>query len=241
MRMRIVVITVLCALAWACVADAQPGPPGRPEGGPGGPRPGMMMRHRMMGPEGLEDWDAKELVEMLMMARLSRDLGLDDEQTVVLVRRFEELKEKTEGLKKEQDEAMEALQKSIQAGAPDEEIDTKLRNVIELEKKLAGLQVGLITSADGLTSTQRAKLYIFMKKFNEDMRKMVQRAQQRRGMALRGMGMNMGGTDAAPGRPQGPPADMPERREHMRQRRQDEQEPDQRGQMMRRREMQMQE
>lgn len=146
-----------------------------------------------MGPMGdLESQDARELVETVMLARMSRELELDDEQTVLLVRRIEETKERMAELSKERSEAMKELHASVRDEEAEDVIEEKLERLIGLDAELAEAKLKAFTEVgEGFTVTQRAKLYVFVQEFDSQMRHLVDRARQRhRGMGPpEGMGM----------------------------------------------------
>ena len=211
MKKLCVVAIALFVAGGMCAAVAQPeeGPGGPPQGrmrggmhgrGPGG-GPGMMPG---MGMPDFGDKGAQELVEVLMVARLSKELGLDDEQTVLLVRKFKNMKEKSAAAKKEHEELLQKLERGIKSGTSDEELEAQLRAVIEHEMELVAMRAEVVKSAEGLTMTQRAKLYLFLTRFNDDMRKLAMKARERR------MGMQREGGMQGMMQPQGRP-DMQQR------------------------------
>jgi len=164
----------LCVLATASLAFAQGGPP-RPRWG-GGPPPGAGA------PGDIEDRDTSELLEAVMAARLAKALGLNDEQTVVTVRRFGEYKEELRGLRRGRHELLKQLTAAIQDEVPEAELETALKNLVEHDTKLAQYRFGVFEKAsEGLSVAQRAKLYVFLNDFESDMRRLVQRARERGG------------------------------------------------------------
>lgn len=191
-----VALLTMGAVAWA--QDEPPGPPpgfGRgpgPGGGPGfGAEPG--------------EWDkegAKEMVETLMMARLSRELKLNDEETILMVRRVEEFKEKTAQLRKERGGLVKDLRDAVASGAPDADIEAKTKALIEADRKLSDARFGMFDEAKkGLSAVQSAKLYVFMSEFENQLRRLVQQARER----VRG-GREMMGPEGPEG-PMPPPGD----------------------------------
>lgn len=164
----------LCVLATASLAFAQGGPQ-RPRWG-GGPPPGPGA------PGDIEDRDTSELLEAVMAARLAKALGLNDEQTVVTVRRFGEYKEELRGLRRRRHELLKQLTVAVHDEVPEAEIDTALKNLVEHDTKLAKYKFGAFQKAsENLSVTQRAKLYVFLNEFESDMRGLIQRARERGG------------------------------------------------------------
>jgi len=164
----------LCVLATASLAFAQGGPQ-RPRWG-GGPPPGHGA------PGDIEDRDTSELLEAVMAARLAKALGLNDEQTVLMVRRFGEYKEELNDLRRRRHELLKQLRDAVHEEAPEAEIDTALKNLVEHDTKLAKHKFGAFERAsEDLSVTQRAKLYVLLNEFESDMRRLIQRARERGG------------------------------------------------------------
>ena len=151
--------------------------PGQMPGDMGGMGPGQMPGD--MGPNPMEGRRAAELVQTLIIARLSEELGLNDEQTVLLVRRLKEFREQTTELKKKRQELIEGLKKSIAAGEGDKVIEEKLNALTANDTEAVEQKRAMIDKVGAdLTVTQRAKLYVALSDFEQDMRRMIQRARE---------------------------------------------------------------
>jgi hypothetical protein len=225
--MNVLRLTVAALLIAGSAVYAQEPPPPPPEGapafepGPGGPDRPMPPP----GPEGREgrrefrepgmppmdgplpqEWmgkDVRELVETIMMARLSRELGLNDEQTVLTMRRFSEFREQSEIAKRERGDMMKALKEAIDAGQPDGDIEAKLVALVDQDRRIAASRQEIFEQvSEGLTMSQRARLYVIMGEFENDMRKLIQKARQRAG----GQRGRFPGGPPPEGGPWGPPA-----------------------------------
>ena len=160
----------LCVLATASLAFAQGGPQ-RPRWGAGPGAPGD-----------IEDRDTSELIEAVMAARLAKALGLNDEQTVLMVRRFGEFRGELNSLRRRRHELLKQLKDAVHNEAAEAEIDTALKNLVEHDAKLAKYKFGAFQKAsEDLAVTQRAKLYVFLNEFETDMRRLIQRARERGG------------------------------------------------------------
>ena len=170
------------------VAAAQPGPPppeetaaDRPPPGDGGrfSRGGPREEHRFTDEMG-NPVDPRELLEQVMTARLSKELALDEQQTVTLVRRFSEFREEMHSFRMERMRLLREL-RTVTRNAQDEEaINATLKALLELDETVARANRNLFeTASSSYTPWQRARLYIFMSEFENDMRRMVQRARER--------------------------------------------------------------
>lgn len=170
-------------------APASPVPgPGMPGMAPSGPPAGMP---GIQPPQAAEvqdafppDWknkDVRELIEMARLAKLTREAGLNDEQTILLIRRYEEVKEQTAALGKERAEATANLRKVVESNASDEEAEKALEILRDVDRRFAEMRIGAIERfGEGLTPMQRAKMCLGMQDFRQDMMKMIDHARERR-------------------------------------------------------------
>lgn len=125
--------------------------------------------------------ETRELVRTLMMVRMSKELGLDDEMTVVMIRRFDRLKEQETKFRQERRKLLKTLEASFESNN-EEEITNGFNKLVAFDKKSVNQKRKLFDEVcEGLTPTQKAKLYVFKEKFEKDMRKMIQQARERRG------------------------------------------------------------
>jgi len=159
--------------AWA--QDAAPaGPP--PDNGPMQNLPG---RGGPLGPEWM-DRDAREVVEAVMIARLSKQLNLNDEQTVLMMRRFDEMKGQIDEMKEKRMQLVRDLEEKVNSGAADDTIEQALKQLVECDKAMATLRADVTERAgEGLAVRQRAKLYLIAGDFENDMRRLVNHARVR--------------------------------------------------------------
>ncbi len=129
-----------------------------------------------------EEEDTRNLVETVMMVRLTEELQLDDEQTVVMVRRLRNLKAELGALRKSRGDLYRQLKDSVREKAADADILTQLNALIEHDRKLETFKQDRANElGEGLTTRQQAQLYIFLSEFEGDMRHLVHRAQERSG------------------------------------------------------------
>ncbi|MBI2434399.1 MAG: hypothetical protein HYV26_16195 [Candidatus Hydrogenedentes bacterium] len=127
-----------------------------------------------------EKVDPRELLEQVMMARLSKDLALDEEQTVLMVRQFMDFRDEQRALRKTRNDLFRELEQALRGSKGDTEIAPKLEALIAQDKKIEASRDSLFENASaGLTAWQKGRLYIFLSRFENDMRHMVQRARER--------------------------------------------------------------
>ncbi len=157
------------------------------------------------------DAKTRDLLEKVMMARVSEELSLNDGQTVVLVRRFGEIRSQVAELRRERKLKQRELKEAVKESQDGVDIEAKLNAVLAADIAESQARQDLLAYVgEGLTAWQRAKLYLFIVDFEADIRRMLMRAQERRGApewrggprSQRGPGMN----GPKPGRAaEGPP------------------------------------
>jgi hypothetical protein len=126
-----------------------------------------------------KDQEIREMITTVMMARMSRELELTDEQTVVMVRDFADLRDTLSRLSDERHEVIETLRDKVDNGAPDAEIEPLLSTLMAVDEERDAVRRETFEKAGaGLTISQRAKLYIFVQDFEWHMRKLIMKARE---------------------------------------------------------------
>lgn len=124
--------------------------------------------------------ESRALLEQIMVARISQELSLSDEDTVLLVRRFSETREEVRALMRERAAQMRALGEMLRANADAAALDTALEAVRALDRKVfEARQTAMDELGADLTPWQRARLYVFLGNFENDLRRLVQQARER--------------------------------------------------------------
>lgn len=172
--LSLVLLTVLLPLA------AYTQPPDAPQAPPPPPAP-KKADANMPDDEKMSDAELTDLIESVMAARLSKELGLNDEQTVLMVRRFSDFREQLTEMKRQRQEKVRALRTALREKQPDEKIEAALQDLIAHDLDTLEFRKNAYQNAAGsLSTTQRAKLYVFVTDFEADMRKLIQQARERR-------------------------------------------------------------
>lgn len=159
----------------------------------------------------------RELLEQVMMARVSKELALDEPQTVLLVRAFTEFRDQMAELRRHRNQILNDLKNLIREGKDNAAIQSKLDTLIAHDERVAAARRELYERAGAdLTPWQRAKLYVFMSDFEAEVRRLVKKAQERvNRIRLEGdPGLRPPGRPGRPGPgpfPPGPGPDMPPR------------------------------
>ena len=145
----------------------------------GPPRPPRVAGPFMEQLAGMGEADIRSLVETVRMVKLSRELGLTDEQTVVLVRQYNEARENGGRVQRERHELMRELRALVSANAPDGEIEQKLGQLIAKDREAHALRLDAFEKASvPLAPAQQARLYLFMGDFDKRMRTLIETARR---------------------------------------------------------------
>ncbi len=125
--------------------------------------------------------ESRKLLEEVLMARLTRELALDEEQTVLMVRHLAEFRDNMAALRRERMVLSRNLRQAVREGKDEEAIAKVLEEVVAHEAKAAEARREIV-DFDGfeLTTWQKAKLYLFIVDFESDMRHLLKQAQERR-------------------------------------------------------------
>ena len=172
---------LLCAGARTEESDA-PSAPGAPE--QAAPREGGQ--------------DTRKLLEEVLMARLTKELALDETQTVLMVRHLAEYRDAMAAVRRERAQVLRSLRQAVRESKDEKSIAGLMAELATLDQKALELRTGIL-DVDGvpLTTWQKARLYLFINEFEADMRRLLNRAQERRAPNARtpGKGQERGRPD----------------------------------------------
>ena len=115
------------------------------------------------------------------MARLTRELALEDEQAVLLVRHMTEFRDQMMALRRERGEKMRALRQVVRESNDESRIQQLMDEVRAVnEKSMTARNDVLDFDGFELTTWQQARLLVFLNDFEADMRRLLRRAQEHR-------------------------------------------------------------
>ncbi len=123
---------------------------------------------------------AREYLEGVMVARLSKALDLSDEESILLLRNFNEHRDETNRLYRQRRELVEELRNVLKS--EDNEASAEgLVSLMEMDQKIFEHHQQLILNPGlDLNRTQQARLYLFMHDFEEGMRRLVRQVHMQR-------------------------------------------------------------
>jgi len=123
---------------------------------------------------------AREYLEGVMVARLSKALGLSDEESILLLRNFNEHRDETNRLYRQRRELVEELRNLLKSEDGEASADA-LNRIMEMDQKIfAHHQQLVLNPGFDLDRAQRARLYLFMHDFEEGMRRLVRQVHMQR-------------------------------------------------------------
>ncbi len=147
--------------------------------------------------------DAREIVEITMMVRLSKELKLTEEETVLLVRRMTDFRDDINRLQRERRNLLGKMRASSQEKTDEDAIHAGLKKLKDYDQRISDARLGLHdTLSEGLEARQQVRLYVFLQEFEQHMQRMVQRVRER-SRALEGGRMGRDGSGRG-GRGPGP-------------------------------------
>jgi hypothetical protein len=173
MSIRILIITIAIAMVSSlCIAQKQPA---EEEAF----REIQTHQDAFLSELGMDEQEVYKLIQSYMLVRLKDSLDLTDIQTVNLMKRIGDYKERLPRLKFYKGLLIAKLRILLKNSAPDKSVQNTLTELLDNEEKTVETLHNMITqAADDLTVAQRAKLYLFVGDFEEDIRRMAHHAQR---------------------------------------------------------------
>ncbi|MGC8738585.1 MAG: hypothetical protein ACP5UA_08065 [Candidatus Hydrogenedens sp.] len=193
-----IILFLIVLLSYSNIATAQPpdtmrpdlvNPP-HPEGfqqgipAPPGdrnppPLPGPGIYPEPIGPPPEGDLPAREILEQVLLAKVAKQLNLNDEQTVILVRRFYEQKEVLSEKIQQRNNLANELHKLIRdktKGNP-KELEEKFSRLLKMDMELAELRQKWIDNISmELPLESKIQLYLLISDFENEVRKFLRKA-----------------------------------------------------------------
>ena len=122
-----------------------------------------------------------ERIENLRKVRLVEILELKEDQSVRFLARMNEHDNARRAIMKERGEALYKLERLIRNKSDDSEYEKAFADVSAVDDKLTTERRSYIAGlSDILTPTQRAKMLIFERRFEKELREAMREAQRRR-------------------------------------------------------------
>jgi hypothetical protein len=124
---------------------------------------------------------AREVLEKVLIARLSEDLALDDAQTVLLVRRYTEVREKLGALRQKRNEKLRELREAVESNQESDRLSVLLDEMHAIDREMEETKRSSFdTMSADLTPWQKARLYIFLSEFEGQLRRWLNEVRRER-------------------------------------------------------------
>jgi len=173
----------------------------RSEGLPRPPARGPMGRGQMP-PEIAQRFgteDINELIEVVRVWRLSRELELTEEQALKLLISNDKHREATQKMRQQQQRLITELRKAVREGGKREATEDILEKIDALDERRVRAELDHQQQMlDGMNIEQKAKYYLFRSRFDQDVRKLIGQIMQKRHAAGRTKLPGPGGPPAGP-------------------------------------------
>jgi Spy/CpxP family protein refolding chaperone len=133
------------------------------------------------GPGWGQDKHSFERIQQLMKMRMIETLDLKEEQSVRFIARFNEHEKRRHELMKLKGEGLDRLEKLVKESGDEREMDKTFPEALAIDSRMIEERAKFFNSlSDILTVTQRAKLLLFERKFERELRDAVRETQRRR-------------------------------------------------------------
>lgn len=151
--------------------------------------------------------DVRELIDTLRLLRLAKALDLTDEETVLMVRRLDKWKIELQTLKYERVVLDQKLRKDLEQGAAPEVISKKIESLMDFDLSIAQSTRRLVgEAANGLSVEKKARFYLFIEDFDQELRRLIMRAKRHADRAENGSAKRRPREPRRPHPPATPPA-----------------------------------
>ena len=125
--------------------------------------------------------DISELVELVKIWRMSREIGLSQEQTLKILDANDTQRKKVAQLHQQQQRLIGELRKAVQNKGSKKNLSSLTKKIAAIDKEK--LQAELDRQElllEGMTPQQKAKYYIFRTRFDQDVRGIINQIMKRR-------------------------------------------------------------
>lgn len=122
-----------------------------------------------------------ERIERFKKMRMVELLELNEEQSVRFIARYNEHESKRRDLMRQRDEILDKIERLLRNKAEAKEFENAFTDVIELNRRMGEERLTFFNGlSDLLTIEQRAKLLLFERRFENELREAMREARQRR-------------------------------------------------------------
>jgi hypothetical protein len=125
--------------------------------------------------------DFRELIEVVRIWRMSRELDLSEGQALKLLMVSDKHRKAIWKMRQQQRQVIEELHKALDEGKDDSKIEELIGNVDEIDAQIAHAERDHRQKLfEGLSLEQKAKFYVFRPQFERDVRGTIRRIMESR-------------------------------------------------------------
>lgn len=122
-----------------------------------------------------------ERIERFKKMRMVEMLELNEEQSVRFFARYNEHEKMRRELMRQKDEVLDRIERLLRSGGEPKEYEKLFADVITINRRLGDERLNFFNGlSDLLTIEQRAKLLLFERRFENELREAMREARQRR-------------------------------------------------------------
>jgi Spy/CpxP family protein refolding chaperone len=133
------------------------------------------------GPGWGPDRHSFDRIQQLMKMRMVETLDMTEEQSVRFIARFNEHEKHRRELMQLKGDALNKIEKLLKESGDEKEIEKSLPDALAIDTRMMEEHTKFVNGlSDILTITQRAKLMIFERKFERELRDAIRDTQHRR-------------------------------------------------------------
>jgi Spy/CpxP family protein refolding chaperone len=122
-----------------------------------------------------------ERIERFKKMRMLEMLELNEEQSVRFIARYNEHENKRRDLMRQRDEVLDKIERLLRIKADAKEYEKLFTEVVEINRRMGEDRLNFFNSlSDLLTIEQRAKLLLFERRFENELREAMREARERR-------------------------------------------------------------
>jgi hypothetical protein len=133
------------------------------------------------GPGWGQDRPSFERIQQLMKMRMVETLDLNEEQSVRFITRFNEYEKRRRELMRLKGESLDRIEKLVKDSGDEREVEKAFPDALGIDMRMTEERTKFFNGlSDILSITQRAKLLLFERKFERELRDAVRETQRRR-------------------------------------------------------------
>jgi len=125
--------------------------------------------------------DIRELIEVVRVWRMSRELHLSEKQALKLLMISDKHREAVGEMRDQKRRVVDELREALEQGQSGSELETLIGRIDEIDLRMVRAEGEYHKQLlDGLSSEQKARFYVFRRRFDRDVRETIRHIIERR-------------------------------------------------------------